>query len=47
MTNWQSWVAIVGGIVAIVGQWWGAQDYYLPLIGGVLALIAGIGSMAK
>ncbi len=33
-----NWLVLVGGIVAVVGQFWGAM-YYLPLIGGVLALI--------
>ena len=34
-------LVVLGGIVAIVGQFWGA-NYYLPLIGGVLALIGGL-----
>jgi len=34
------WVAIIGGIVAVIGQFWGA-DYYLPLIGGAIAIIGG------
>jgi len=34
------WVTIIGGLLAVVGQFWGA-GYYLPLIGGVLALIGG------
>jgi len=37
------WLPIVGGIIAVVGQWWGA-NYYLPLIGGALAII---GAMMK
>ncbi|MBA7597713.1 hypothetical protein ES703_04719 [subsurface metagenome] len=32
---------IIGGIVAIVGQFYGA-DYYLPLIGGAVAVIGGL-----
>ena len=32
---------IIGGIVAIVGQFYGA-DYYLPLIGGAVAIIGGL-----
>ena len=44
MAGWQSWLALVGGILALIGQWWGA-NYYLPLIGGVLAIIGGIGAM--
>ena len=46
MAGWQGWLALVGGIIAVVGQWWG-QAYWLPAIGGVLAVIAGIGSMMK
>jgi len=41
MKNWQKWFVVVGGIVAVIGQFWGA-GYYLPLIGGVLALIGGL-----
>lgn len=32
---------IIGGIIAIVGQFYGA-DYYLPLIGGAVAVIGGL-----
>ena len=42
--GWQSWLALIGGIVAVIGQFWG-MDYYLPLIGGVLAVIGAIGMM--
>jgi len=49
MAGWQAWLAIVGGIVAIVGQFWGGpgstSNFYLPVIGGALAAIGGIGSM--
>lgn len=38
--TWNKWLVIIGGIVAVIGQFWGF-DYYLPLIGGVLALIGG------
>lgn len=34
-------VIIIAGIVAAVGQFWG-MNYYLPLIGGVVAAIAGL-----
>jgi hypothetical protein len=40
MAKWGMWLAIVGGVVAVIGQWWG-MDYYLPAIGGVLAVIGG------
>ena len=46
MAGWQGWLALIGGIVAVIGQFWGAE-YYLPLIGGVLAAIGGIGSMSE
>lgn len=35
-----NWIAVIGGIIALVGQWWGIT-YYLPAIGGVLAIIGG------
>jgi hypothetical protein len=38
--NWNKWLVIIGGLVAVIGQFWGFS-YYLPLIGGVLALIGG------
>jgi len=38
---WQKIVIIIGGIVAVIGQFFGA-NYYLPLIGGILALIGGL-----
>ena len=34
-------IVVVGALLAIVGQFWGA-GYYLPLIGGVIALIGGL-----
>lgn len=34
-------LVLIGGIVAIIGQFWGA-DYYLPLIGGAIAVIGGL-----
>ncbi len=34
-------IVLIGGIVAIIGQFWGA-DYYLPLIGGAIAVIGGL-----
>ena len=32
---------IIGGIIAIIGQFFGAE-YYLPLIGGAIAVIGGL-----
>ena len=46
MAGWQKWAVIVGAVIAIIGQWWGAE-YYLPAIGGVIALIGGAMSMKK
>jgi len=43
-TGWQTWLALIGGIVAIVGQWWG-MEFYLPVIGGALAVIGAVGLM--
>ena len=42
---WGSWVALIGGIIAVIGQWY--VGAYLPLIGGVVAVIGAIGEMAK
>ena len=44
--DWKTWLALIGGVVAVIGQFWGA-DLFLPLIGGVLAVIAGIGGFTK
>jgi len=40
MGEWQKWAIIVGGVLAIVGQW--VTGYWLPVIGGVLALLGGL-----
>jgi hypothetical protein len=37
---WGKWLAIVGGVLAVLGQFYGATAY-LPLIGGVLAVVGG------
>jgi len=42
--GWQMWLALIGGIVALVGQW--VLGYWLPAIGGVLAIIAAVGMMS-
>lgn len=45
MAEWIKYLAVVGGVVAIAGQWWptgAANTYYLPVIGGVLAIIGGL-----
>ncbi len=33
------WLAVLGGVVAIVAQW--VPNYWLAVIGGVLAVIGG------
>jgi hypothetical protein len=43
MAMWGSWVALIGGVVSVVGQW--ATGYWLPLIGGVIAIIGALGAM--
>jgi len=40
---WAKWTALVGGVIAVLGQFWGAS-MYLPLIGGVVAVIGALGS---
>lgn len=45
MNTWHGWLALIGGVLAIVNMW--ATGYWLDVIGGVLALIAGIGMMMK
>jgi hypothetical protein len=35
------WIALIGGVIAAIGQFWGAT-YYLPLIGGVVAVIGAL-----
>lgn len=44
MAGWQAWLALIGGILALIGQWWGVE-FWLPAIGGILAIIGGIGAM--
>jgi|GEM_PF-1793720 len=41
--SWQSWLTIIGGILAIIGEF--IFGYYLSLIGGILAVVGGIGMM--
>lgn len=38
------WATLLGGVLALVGQWWGAM-YWLPAIGGALAIIGSLGMM--
>ena len=40
--DWKKWVIVLGGVVAVVGQFWpagAANSYYLPLIGGAVAAV--------
>lgn len=41
MEAWQKWLVVLGGVVAVVGQFWGSE-FYLPLIGGAVAAIVGL-----
>jgi len=43
MAMWGKWTAIVGGVLAVIGQFWGAS-FYLPLLGGLVAVVGGFGS---
>lgn len=47
--GWHSWVALLGGVISLIGQWWGgpgtAVNYWFPAIGGILAIIAGLAMM--
>ena len=38
MDDWKKWAVLGGGVLAIVGQFWGMQ-YYLSAVGGVLVLV--------
>ena len=38
MGDMGKWITIIGGVVAVVGQFWG-QTYYLAAIGGVVAVV--------
>jgi len=40
MNDLGKWIAVVGGVIAVVGQFWG-QMYYLAAIGGVVAVVGG------
>lgn len=44
--GWQWWFTLLGGILALIGQWWGAE-YWLSAIGGALAIIGSFGMMSK
>ena len=44
MAGWQMWLALIGGILAVIGTWWGT-DFFLGAIGGILAIIGALGMM--
>lgn len=45
-TGWQWWCTLIGGILAIVGEFW-TNTFYLSSIGGILAIIGAFGMMSK
>lgn len=42
MASWGKWVALVGGVIAVIGQF--VPAYYLALVGGVVAVIGALAS---
>ena len=45
MASWGAWLAIIGGVVAVIAHW--VTGAWLDVIGGVVALIGGIGCLSK
>ena len=45
MASWGSWVALVGGVLAVLGQWMATG--WLPVVGGVVAVVGALGTMSK
>lgn len=43
MAAWGKWTALIGGVIAVIGQFLGV-GIYLPLIGGVAAIVGALGS---
>tara|TARA_Y100000310_G_scaffold328431_1_gene396555 strand:+ start:4119 stop:4253 length:135 start_codon:yes stop_codon:yes gene_type:complete len=41
MNDMKKWVIVAGGVVAAIGQFWGA-NYYLPLVGGAVAAVVAL-----
>jgi hypothetical protein len=41
MAGYGKWIAVVGGAIAAIGQFRGVE-YYLPVIGGIVAIIGGV-----
>ena len=44
MANWGSWLALIGGVISVIGQW--STTWYAALIGGLLAVVGAIGLMS-
>ena len=42
--GWQMWLALIGGILALVGEF--QPGYWLAAIGGALAVIGSLGMMS-
>ncbi len=42
--GWQTWLALIGGILAVIAQFW-TNTIFLAAIGGVLAIIGALGLM--
>lgn len=45
MAGWGSWVALIGGVLAVVGQW--VYMTWLPVVGGVVAVVGALGTMSN
>ena len=45
MAGWDSWVALVGGVLAVLSEF--MPGYWLGLIGGVLAIVGAVAMMSK
>ena len=45
MAGWGSWVALVGGVLAVIGQWFATT--WLPVVGGVVAVVGALGAMSS
>jgi len=45
MAGWGAWLAIIGGVVSVVGEF--QVDAWLALIGGIVAVIGGIGVLTS
>jgi hypothetical protein len=42
MAAWGKWTALVGGVIAVIGQF--VPTYYLAAIGGVVAVVGALGA---